>query len=419
MPLPLLLASAGISAANSVIGGAIQGNAAEKAKDASIHAQQQARIDQQRAANEVRGLQAPGVQAYNNGLNALTGRLGLPTAGVQAAITNSGQEAGADYLAYVQNNPDLLAEGNRVVGKGEFATLEDYGRWHRQTFGAQGRELPTRGLPPADQTQQPAAGAPPAQQNALTGNPGTFGNTQDPTWTPPAAYEAPTYDAPSAFQFDLETFKNDPGLQWALSQGTGQVQAGAGAGGYLQSGAAMKAIADRGQKTGYTYFAGERDSAYNRYANDRSFGRSTFENDRGFGYGQYLDNYRLGRANYESDRNYLTGRYDQGTNDLFRYLGVGQDALASTSNAISGAGTASANAAMGIGNAQAGNALQQGSIWSGVAGDLGGIAKGLVGGIGGGIGATSSIPTTGIEGYTRASGINPFQKLSQMPQVNF
>lgn len=418
----------------SLVGGVLQSRSAEKAKDASVHANQQARIDQQRAAGEVRDLYAPGVQSYYTGLNAMTARLGLPTQGVQSAIANSGQDAGADWTAYGENG-GLQQEMNRVVGNGEFASPEDYYRWHWGEFGQrQGFQPPPGMNQPSVQPANDPQPAPAAAPNAMTASAGSFGNTANPTWNPPAAYQEPTYQGPAEydapeFQFDLESFKTDPALQWALSQGTGQVQAGAGAGGYLQSGAAMKAIADRGQKTGYQYFANERDSAYNRfntdrgfgrnvYTDDRNFGRGTFENDRAFGYGRYLDDYKIGRANYESDRGYLTDRYDRGTDDLWKYISGGSGAMSATANAITGQGAAAADSALAIGGAQGTNAMQQGSIWSNTVGSLGGQIAGMVGG-GQSIGRTTPINAVGTESYTRAAGINPNAMLTQMPQVRF
>jgi hypothetical protein len=340
MVAPLLLA-AGIQAGGSLLGGLLQSNSANKAAKTQERMQREAIAAQQQAADRVQALQAPGVDLYGAGINALTGRLGLPSSNRSESLSGIDN---FDAAAYRAQNPDVAQRAAQLVSEGvigagkQWASPDEWAAFQYANSGrGEGRAAPT------------VAATPQATGNALTGNPGTFGHTADPTW-----------DAPDPFSFDIADFVNNPAYQFALEQGSGQVMANASATGALQSGAALKALQDRGQKTGYQFYDNERNNAY----------------------GQWLDGYKLNRANYESDRNYLTDRFDRGTDDIYRVTGIGQNALNGTTNAIVGAGNATANGLENIGAGQAANALAQGNIWSGVAGDLGGIGAGLVSGRG-------------------------------------
>lgn len=343
-----------IAAGTQIVGGIMQSNASESAKDAQIHGNMQAAQTLARATEEARTLQGPGVQAYYTGLNALTGRLGLPTQGVSAATRSASQSAGADFSAYGAQYPDLQAEGQRAVNAGEFSSLNDYYRWHWQNKGqSEGRTLPNPitagqggstaapagggagqmdmsnpayfngGASGGSPTAAPATGGGATGGNALTGtSPGTFGNNANPsapTYTPPPSYqtpayeaptfdktyEAPTYQAPGEFAFSIADFVNNPAFKFAMEQGSGQVMANAAATGARQSGAALKRLQDRGQQTAYQFYAPERDAAFARYTNQRDFGRGTFESDRDFGYGAYRDE----RGDFENDRSFARGTY--------------------------------------------------------------------------------------------------------------
>lgn len=342
MVAPLLIA-AGVQAAGSLLGGLFNSKAADKAKDAEQAAAQAAQHARERATQQAQQLYAPGVAAYQNGLNALTQRLGLPTQGVAPTQTKGGQ---FDPAAYLAANPDVLAEYKRLSPNNlknnlGVSTPEQFAQWHYNQYG----QYENRAGSPSQIVETPAP-----QQQAQAGN----------ALTPQSTYTPPSYEAPS-FSFDINSFKSNPAYQFALEQGSGQVMANSAATGALQSGAALKALQDRGQKTGYQFYANERDSAYNRFNSDRAFGRGV----------------------YESDRNYNTGRQDRQTDDLFRYLSVGQNALNSSANAGLGLGAAEADTLTNIGASTAANALTQGNIWGGVIGDLAGYGAGVLSKTGG------------------------------------
>lgn len=332
-----------------VVGGLIQGSAAERAKDAGVQGQMQARQDLARANEGVRTVQDPYLQSGYAAQNALTGRLGLPTQGVSSAINN----ASIDPAAYLQAYPDVMAEAQRVVGNGEFASFNDYARWHMDNYGGPSGRLDEM------RQQQPmrAEGALPSSQsmdapgsNALTGSANgnrVYGNVENPSYT-----------APEAFSFDINSFKDNPAYKFALEQGTGQVLASAAATGALQSGAALKELQDRGQKTAYNFYAPERNFAFNQYTDARNFDRGVYENDRG----------------------YLTNRDDRQTDDLFRMSEQGRGSAGIISNALLGQGTANANSQIAQSGLVGSNALTQGNLWGNVIGNVAGSAGQMLNG---------------------------------------
>lgn len=328
MVLPLL-AAAGISAIGSLIGGSQQSKAAKKAAEIQAASEAAALAARKEAAAQVVSLQQPGVDAWGRGLNALTGRLGLPSQGVDSFNAKAYMDANPDVAARAQ---ELAAQGD-VIGPGkQWSSAEDWAAYqYKNTGQAEGRAAP-----------QGAGGVgSPTGTNSLTGT-AVFGNTADP----------------GAFSYGVEDYKASPAYAYELDQGLKSALSHSSATGALQSGATLKALQDRGQQIAYKDFAGER---------------------------------AVARGIYESDRGYLTDRNDRGTDDLFRYTGVGQSAVNTTSNALTGVGEAGASAALGTGEAKAGNALQQGNIWGGVANDIAGSIAGLI---------KPKAPTTGGTNWT-------------------
>lgn len=307
----------------AVVGGAATAYAGSKAAKASETATATGTSLQREQYQQSRADQQPFMQAGYGAANALTGRLGLATQGVSSAAgAAGGATAGApDLAAYRANDPGVEAEFNKVRATADPNSpqwqalgLDSLDNWTATHSQRTGRPMPT--------VQTQAAPTPaPAQAaggNALTGaDPGTFGNTANPSYTQPTAYQAPP-----EFSFSVDSFKDNPAYKFAQEEGLGSVQAGAFAGGYGQSGAAMKAILDRGQKTAYQFYAPERDFAFNQYTDSRNFGRASYDTDRAFG-----------RQTYENDRNYLTDRYDTQTGNLFNMMNVGQSAASQTANA--------------------------------------------------------------------------------------
>lgn len=128
-----------------------------------------------------------------------------------------------------------------------------------------------------------------------------------------------TYKEPDDFSFDLASFTENPAYKFAQQQGTGQVLAGMGRNGARQSGAALKALQDRGQQTAYSFYAPERDAAYSRHTNDRNFLRGNFESDRGYEYQQGRD--EVGDARDARDFGYQQTRDARGDSEWDQTFG--------------------------------------------------------------------------------------------------
>lgn len=194
-------------AAAATLGGAIisgksQNKAADKALQAANAGADQAaavtRENYDKSAQALAPWQQSGLAA-NNQINALLG-LSVPQ--------QQGQMMGGDpYAAYVQGNPDLMAEFGRVGGQfgGDMGA---YGQYHYGTYGQnEGRQLPG--------------------QTVGTGMP-----------------QQTTTDAARAA---FDQFRNSTGYQFRLGQGMDAVNSGYAGAGTLKSGAALKAINEYGQ----------------------------------------------------------------------------------------------------------------------------------------------------------------------------
>lgn len=363
------------------IGGALGGAAggalskssgSKKATAAQLQAIEDAKKQLTASKDEALGYQAPGLATYAPGVNALTQRLGVSRYG--APPTYSAAPANGAPANALTSGPPLAGNANGAT-------------WDGQPYGPQGD--PTKmnggfddtgsgfapGFSPAAAPSDPNAN-PPANALVPQGgvvpvggvDPGTYGDTS--LGGAPASYQAP--QTPGAFSYTLDDYKSSPGYQWQQDQARKGMLAGASATGALQSGAAVKELQDRAQNIAYQDFGQERAFALGLNRDQRT----DFNNDRSFDYGQSRD----ARSDYQDTRNYLTQRFDTGTNDLFRYTGIGQAAANNSSAAAARYGDQIAGLITDGGQAKASNALTQGGIGADLANSLGGTLSGLFGG---------------------------------------
>jgi hypothetical protein len=200
MPIGAAIGGAVATTAGSAISASSQKKAANKAADA----QSQAAADNNALQRDIYGQNktalTPFMDRGNTAGNYLNAFLGLPTG---AAASTTGGAAGApDYAAYVQANPDLQADFNKVSGNfgGDIAK---FGQYHWQNYGQnEGRQLS------------------PTSSAAVTNPSVTMGQ------------------ADSAFGNYISN--SDYGFQFAT--GANQVNSGYAGTGALQSGSAMKAL---------------------------------------------------------------------------------------------------------------------------------------------------------------------------------
>lgn len=94
------------------------------------------------AANQSAAVQREQLQAAQNALSPYQG-LGVPAGNTINALLGLG--GGQDWNAYLQSNPDVAQyyADNRGALGGQFATPQDYAKWHYNNFGqTEGRSVP-------------------------------------------------------------------------------------------------------------------------------------------------------------------------------------------------------------------------------------------------------------------------------------
>lgn len=229
MPVGAIVGAGVASAGASVIAGSKNAGAINKATDAQTANNAQSLALQQQIYGENKATLAPFVGtgvAASNQINALLGlnvpqqqsqqmpanALGSfqPNGNALAANGMGGALSGPNYAAYVQANPDVQNEFQRVGARfGNDPAA--FGQFHYQTYGQnEGRALPQYG------------------QGALSG---VGGGASQPL------------NAMSAF----ENFRNSNGYQFRFNEGMNALNSGFAGRGVLQSGAAMKAALEYGQ----------------------------------------------------------------------------------------------------------------------------------------------------------------------------
>ena len=335
-------------------------------------------------------------------------------AGGVPAQPQGGNGAGFDTGAYLNNNPDVAAEFERLNSTPEGqATLQangvtspdDYAARHYETSGqAEGRVT----TPYAPEPAGPAG--PPDLINAQRPE---FGDA--PTYQRGQDIAMQDYgQAPDAASY-YANFEADPGAAYRRSEALSGVNAASAARGKLRSGDAAKALAtlssdlgsqeygnwfarqtqrlaaDRGQFNSNRSFAGNLYSEQNNRADQR------FGDDRSYGSNLWDLNRRRSDTNFNTDRTFQTNERDNRVNNLFRVSGIGDNAIgnvtsagnnftnAATNNNINGANIASNSA---WANGQANTNLVNG-IGSAISDGIGALAGASFGG-GGGAARTSA-----------------------------
>ena len=115
----------------SILGGNSQKKAANKAAEAQVKAAQLAIDEQRRQFDITQNNFEPYLGAGTSALGQINNLLG---------INSPGQTS---WGAYVNANPDVLAEWNNNVAKsGKFTDIGDFGKWHYDTYGqGEGRDI--------------------------------------------------------------------------------------------------------------------------------------------------------------------------------------------------------------------------------------------------------------------------------------
>lgn len=197
MPVGIGIGGAVAAAGGSALSAGSQKKAAGKAADAQLATARENNALQRDIYGQNKAALSPFMDRGNTAGSYLNAFLGLPTAQASGGMSPMG--GSTDYAQYVQANPDLMAEFNRV-GDNFGGDMGQYGQFHYQTYGqGEGRQL----------------GGPQASAPAVTMG-----------------------DASNAFGNYIAN--SDYGFQFG--NGTNALNSGYAGAGTLQSGAAMKGI---------------------------------------------------------------------------------------------------------------------------------------------------------------------------------
>ena len=333
---------------------------------------------------------------------------GGPDAGYAGGVPaqpEGGNQAGFDTGAYLNSNPDVAAEFERLNSTPEGqATLQangvtspdDYAARHYQTSGqAEGRVT----TPYAPEPAGPAG--PP---DLISAERPEFGDA--PTYQRGQDIAMQDYgQAPDAASY-YANFEADPGAAYRRSEALSGVNAYSAARGKLRSGDGAKALAtlasDLGSQEYGNWFARQtqrlaadrgqfntnRSFAGNLYSDQNNRADQRFGDDRSYGSNLWDLNRRRSDTNFNTDRSFQTNERDNRVNNLFRVSGIGDNAIgnvtsagnnftnAATNNNINGANIASNSA---WANGQANTNLVSG-IGSAISNGLSAFAGGSGGG---------------------------------------
>ena len=471
MPLAAAIIPAVIGAGTSVYGA----SQAKKANSRAVAAQNAA-TDKQLAAQQanldrIQGLQQPFINVGYSALDKIAAKYGLPTSSGQAATpartssyvsptynpgaakaaartdgnstlagtspmeaaasggaapSAAGGQDGPDWGAYLNSNPDVAQEFERLNSTPEGqATLQangitspdDYAAHHYATAGqAEGRAV-TQYAP----EQAPQA---PAEPGRPTFNTPEYTRPDQPVWQDMG-------NGPSSADYlDPSKFTTSPGYQFRLNEGNRNLNASYGAKGLLKSGGAIKGFTDYNQGMASSefdkwfqqglqrlnsdrgQFNADRQANFNIFNTNRNNTNANFDTDRQVGLTQFNNDRGFANNNFESDRTFNTNRDDTATNNLFRLTGIGTNAAGS----VGAASTNNANNVSNIYGAQgdnnaayaAANGAQNGSVINAIGGAASNIfSRYANGGTGSGLGAGGSTVGQAWDNYTGGGFVQP------------
>ncbi len=319
-----------VSAGVGLAGAAYSSSQANKAAGRQIDAQQQATEQtlalQRQQYDTTRADQAPFREGGYAALDQILAdyQLGSKAPGAAAATAQS-QAGQPDWNAYLQQNPDAMANFQELQASGRTDALATdpiaFAQNHYQSDGAR-RPIPTY---PAAQAADPNAPAPLTAEQTLQTQIGA-----EPTYG-----ERPTFSRPAYQNADvsLNAFQASPDYQYRLDTGNRNLNAAFGAKGTAGSGAAGKAFIDYGQNTAAAEYGNWRNYVTGQTDKINAFNSDTFQSDRAYGTGAYDADRNFAAGRYDTNRSYDTSRADKRTNDLFNIAGMGQGSTNFTNQA--------------------------------------------------------------------------------------
>lgn len=313
---------------------------------------------QQQNLQQIRSDAQPFLQTGYSGLDALLAQLGL----------GSSQGGGADYNAYLQQNPDVLAWAQAGGGDPskpiEQQSLAERAAYHYANSGrAEGRQLPTT----------PVTG--PA-----------------PTGTPQVGSRPTQVTLPAMPDLGPGSYQKSPGYEYQQKEGIRNLNANFGARGLLKSGAAIKGV--------QTFSQNLADQDYQQWQqNELAKWKSNFD-------AAVAQNNLLNQT-FENDRNYATNVFNTRTGNLQSLVGVGQNALGTVTNANTNFANNVGNQLQTNSNVLADSAAQRANANASTWNNIAGIGQNLLTGWGGG-GQREMTPIPTTQAYAPLQAASPY-----------
>lgn len=219
--MPPAVIAAGIGAVGAIGGGILASRSQRRASDRAADVAQNTATQNNALQREQMQFAAqrldPYAQRGNVAGDAINALLGLPTTPSVPYGTNYGGD-GTDWVAYVNANPDALANWNAIQGTTHDdpfnGSLAAFGAYHWDADGRRRDLTPFR------------------PQTATTGG----------------------LEGGAAAQNAFQNYLNSTGYQFQIDQGNKAINQGYAARGALQSGAALKALQTYGQNTATGFF---------------------------------------------------------------------------------------------------------------------------------------------------------------------
>jgi hypothetical protein len=334
-----LLAAASIG--GSLYGSSKAAKAAKQAGDLQYQASQDAIAANNALQAQIRADNEPFRQYGLSAASALAGGLGLSTSGyaggpgapgmMTGGYSTGAQSAasdGVDWNAYLQQNPDALANFRDIQSQGRTDTLATdpiaFAKFHYQDDGAR-RELPM-------------LAAPTAPENPTT--PGTAAGYTDPT--APNGYTMPARPMTEPLDVSIGAFRESPDYQFRFNEGNRALGAISSVAGGRMSGQRLKAA----ERFGSNIADGE-------YTDWRNYRTGRFDTDRAFTEQAYLN-----------DRSNLNQRYDTRNSTLLSMAGFGTGATSANNQAAMSTTQANNQATMTGAQAQGGAAVGAANAWN-------------------------------------------------------
>jgi hypothetical protein len=305
---------------------------------------------------DLRSLGGPAGQVPDNYASSDSFRLGTPPAGGSA--TGGGPGGSVDWMKYLQDNPDALANYNDIHASGRTDALANdpiaFAQFHWQDDGAR-RPLPMTAATAPQGGGATGPSAPPGYNDPTSPGGYMTGPRPDPG-------SAPARTPYGALDIGLGSYQKSPYYDFVQSEGLKGLDHVASSMGGLMSGARVKAAERFNNNLASTDYTDWRNYTTGQYNIDRGRADNQYTQDLG----QYDADRARSDGLYADDRAFTTGRYDTRNNQLMSLAGFGSASTNATNNAAQSFAQSDAQARMagataqGNGQIQGANALTSG-----------------------------------------------------------